>query len=213
MIRTALLVEIEGLLFDTASVRTTALHKALVAEGFDCHADDVRRAHAGVPAHVALHTLVAGRKLDDTGQALVLRRASDLVADAFAHAAPTFDPDVRDHLFALAAEFPIGVVTRAVRSDARRMLESIGLDGCIGTVSSLDDTNGTAPHAPWSETVTRLRADRGVAFAPLSLLRDAAAAGLQIVEVTGLATVISAGRTTPFTMVDADVIASLFSLS
>ena len=213
MIRTALLVEIEGLLFDTAAVRTTALHDALTAEGIDCHAEDVRRAHAGVPAHVALQTLVTGRTLDDTGQALVLRRAADLVANTFMHAAPKFDPGVRDHLFALAAEFPIGVVTRAARSDARRMLESIGLDGCIGTVSSLDDADGTAPHAPWSETVTRLRADRGVAFAPLALLRDAAAAGLQTVQVTGLETVITFGRTTPFTMVDADVIASLFSFS
>ncbi len=212
MTRTAIVVEIEGLLFETDAIRHGALREALAAEGVHCHAADIQRAHAGVPAAVALRAL-AGSALDDTGESLVLRRTADRISEAFAQEQPRFSPSVRDHLLSLAAEHAIGVVTRATQRDARWMIESIGLDACIGTVCSLSEVNASRSHASWADAVTRLHADRGVACAPPAMLPDAVAAGLRTLDVTGLATVSASGRNFPFTLLDGEAIAALFPSS
>ena len=51
--RTAVLLEIEELLFDTLALRVTACCDALAHEGITVDVAEVSAAHAGVPASVA----------------------------------------------------------------------------------------------------------------------------------------------------------------
>lgn len=208
--RTALIIEVEELLFATLELRSRALHEALLREGVTAPLDVVRRAHAGVPARVALAGIEAYNALDDVGQALVLRRYADAVTESFTRAVPSFDPSVHQTIERLASEFPLGIVTRAERGDAQWLLGQAGLDACFTTIRSLADVHGSAQQQAWSEVFGRLHADRGVAFAPAYVLPGAADAGLQTVAVGPGALIVARGERIPFASVDSVFITSLF---
>ncbi len=210
MTRTALILEIEGLLFDTQGLRTHALRQALEDEGVTAKHDDVARAHAGRPATLALSRLAAAVGLDAVGRELVVRRAGDAVTASIARGAPSFDPRARDALEAVAADFPLAVVTCAAPDDARHLLELAGLDAFVTTIRSIAETPLDEQYAAWAHAQRRLHADRGVAFAPGPLLYGAGQAGLTTVLVgvdTGDA---SDSRLVSLADVDAMFIASLF---
>ena len=196
--------------FDTLELRSRILNEALVREGVTVPLDDVRRAHAGVPALTALADIEAYGTLDDVGQALVLRRYADAVTESFTRAIPSFDPSVHQTIGLLAAEFPLGVVTRAERGDAQWLLEQAGLDACFTTIRSLADVHASSQQLAWSEVFSRLHADRGVALAPAYLLLGAAEAGLQTVAVGPGPFVLARGEQRPFVRIDTAFIASLF---
>jgi len=75
--QTALIVEIEELLFDTLAIRANVLRDALSQEGAILKPDIVWNAHRGVPAAVALQRLAPVLELDATGRDLVLHRAAE----------------------------------------------------------------------------------------------------------------------------------------
>ena len=208
--RTALIIEIEELLFDTLDRRSRVLTESLVREGVTVPLDDVRRAHAGVPALAALAAIPAYGRLDDVGQALVLRRYADAVTESFTRAVPSFDPSVHHTIELLASEFPLGIVTRAERGDAQWLLEQTGLDACFTTIRSLADVHASAQQLAWSEVFSRLLADRGAAFASANMLPGAAEAGLQTVAVGPGSCVVARGEQRPFARVDTAFITSLF---
>jgi phosphoglycolate phosphatase-like HAD superfamily hydrolase len=211
--RIAVVVEIEGLLFDTAALRGTALRDALRVEGIECSVGEVLRAHDGAPAWLALSALQAGAALDDTARSLVLRRATDHVSSAIARELPSFDPVTRDLLVQLAADHPIGVVTRGTVSDARLLLESIGLDGYIGTVHTLDEFVAASPSAVWTRAVTRLHAEQAIAIAPRAMLTGATTAGLPTVEVTGAGLIAAGDGSLPLATLNGDTITALVALN
>lgn len=184
--RTGVLLEIEEVLFDTLSMRATALHEALQAEGVTMERRTVALAHSGRPASATLAHLHESAALDATGRYLVLRRAGDLAAAAIAQGVPSVRPAVAAALETLAAEFPIAVVTRATRSDAQALLEMAGLDVYIGTVRSLAELRERDQHEAWESARAQLQADRAVAFAPEPLLAGARKAGLVAVRAGGL---------------------------
>ena len=183
--RTAVLLEIEELLFDTLALRASALQQALEAEGVSVDLRSVTLAHSGRPVGATLAHLGEAKALDATGRYLVLRRASDLAAEAIAQGAATLRTDVAAAIEALAAEFPIAVVSRASRIDAQKLLELAGLDVYIATVRSLGDLRERDQHEAWQAAYDRLHADRGVAFAPEPLLPGARRAGLLVVRAGG----------------------------
>jgi len=181
--RTGVIVEIEELVFDTRDLRADALHAALLVEHVAVDRDRVLQAHAGVPAGIALTRLDAASSLDDTARELVLHRAADQVRRRFEEQAPSFDAGARDALQQLAAEFALGVVTRAARGDAMHLLQLAELDSCVAVVRSLDGLEVDRHHETWSEVLMRLHAAQGVAIAPPELLHAARTAGLRTIAI------------------------------
>jgi len=181
--RTGIIVELEELLFDTRDLRADALHAALLIEHVGVSRDDVLQAHAGVPAAIALARLDAASALDDTARELVLHRAADHVRRCFEEQMPSFDAVARDALQQLAAEFALGVVTRAARADAVRLLQLAELDAYVAVVRSLDGLEADRHHETWSDVLMRLHASQGVAIAPSELLHAARTAGLHTIAI------------------------------
>jgi beta-phosphoglucomutase-like phosphatase (HAD superfamily) len=191
MTRIAVLVEVEELLFDTLLIRAHALQAALETYGITTPLAEVQRVHTGTTAAMALELLLAARALDDTARELTLRRAGDEAQRAMLATAPPFVPEARDALFALTAEFPVGVVTRGGSEEVQHLLDITGLGPYIGTVRSLRDVAADEQHTVWRSAMQRMRIEHGVALAPAPLLSGATQAGLRTVSV-GLAPPISA---------------------
>ena len=208
--RIALALEIEELIFDTLAMRAEALRSALAAEGIVVSLAEAQAAHAGVTARMALARIPAASALDAVGESLTLRRADDALQAALERALPTFAPAVRDTLDALSSEYPVAVVTRASRDVALRMLEQAGLDQCMNAVRSLGDTAPGEQPAVWSGTLTRLRADRGVAIAGAALLVAAGAAGFRTVQLGGEPAAGVDATLISLDALDASFLASLF---
>ena len=181
--QTAVIIEIEELLFDTRDMRVDALQAALLVGNVVVSRNDVLHAHAGRPAIVALTQLDAAVVLDATAHELVLRRAADHVQRSLELQAPSFDAAARNALLQLATEYPLGVVTRATRADAARLLELAGLDAAIAVVRSVDERNEPYQHEVWSDVLMRLHATHGIAIAPAAMLPAAQRAGLRTVAV------------------------------
>ncbi len=208
--RIALVMEIEELVFDTLALRAQALWSALAAEGIGASMDEVQRAHTGVTAQMALARIPAAAALDGVGESLTLRRAADAMQLALDRALPTFVPTVRDTLDALSSEFPVAVVTRATRDAALLMLEQAGLDRCMNAVRSLGDMRLDEQPPVWSDALTRLGADRGVAIAGGATLSAAQAAGLRTVQVGGHPVTGVDATLISLDALDASFLASLF---
>jgi len=213
--RTALVVEIEGLLFDTRTVRTDALQEALAQEGATIGADAVASAHDGVPVAIALERLAPLLTLDATGRELVVHRAAEHAARIFSVHAPSFDATVRDALEVLAAEFPLAVVTRASAEQAQSWLERVGLDASVLTIRSLAAPDPSEYVATWADALRRTHASRGVAIAPPALLRATQRAGLRTVQIGPDPDFTESGyhpdaRLESLSQVHADFLASLF---
>ncbi len=209
MTRTALIFEIEELLFDTLGLRARALQQALADEGVTATYDDVARAQTGRPTALAIGRITAAEHLDDVGRDLVIRRAADAVAASMARGAPSFDPRARDALAAAAAEFPLAVVTCATRDDAQHLLELAGLDTCVTTIRSLAAAAPGEQHIAWADAQRRLHAARGVAFAPGPLLLGARRAGLTTVQVGNGTADETDARLLSLAHIDASFITSL----
>ncbi len=208
--RIALLIEIEELVFDTLTLRAQALQSALEAEGIGASLAEVQWAHAGVTAQMALARIPVAAALDGVGESLALRRTADAMQTAFDRALPTFVPTVRDRLDALSSEFPVAVVTRATRDAALQMLEQAGLDRCMNAVRSLGDMRFDEQPPVWSDALSRLRADRGVAIAGGAILSAARIAGLHTVLVGGHPVNGVDESLISLDLLDASFIASLF---
>jgi len=181
--RTALVIEIEELLFDTITVRNSALQEALKQEGGTIETDTVSVAHCGVPVAIALDRLAPVLTLDATGRDLVVHRAAEQASRIFVMQAPSFHTAVRDALMLLAADFPLAVVTRASAEEAQRWLEGAGLEASVLTVRSLAGLDPADYAAIWSDALRRTHATRGVAIAAPALLRTAMLAGLRTIQL------------------------------
>ena len=181
--RTAVIVEIEELLFDTGVIRAAALHDALHHEGASIDADRLAKAHAGVPAAFALLRLAPLLTLDAIGLELALHRANDTASQAFALQTPLFDAEARNALERLSSECPIAVVTRASAAEAHQWLEGAGLEACVATVRSLTTLDPADYVASWADALRRTHATYGVAIAAPAMLRVAQRAELRTIQI------------------------------
>lgn len=212
MIRTAFIFEIEETLFDTIEVRATALGEALMAEGVSVLRADVVKAHRGQTARMALAALPITATLDDTGADLVLKRAADIARDGFERAAPAFDVAARDAVLALAADFPVGVVTRGDRQQAQAWLEQASLDTCVGCVRSLGDLALREHIQVWNDVRSRLHAARGAMFAPAPLFAGARSGEFRDIAARGLHEDVALSAGIALHELDAALICSLFEM-
>ncbi|MBC7843304.1 MAG: hypothetical protein H7099_13370 [Gemmatimonadaceae bacterium] len=178
-----LVVEIEELVFDTLTMRTDALQLALTLEGVRVTHADVRRAHSGATAAMALDALGASAPMDMVARDLVLTRTATAMRAILDRGTPSFDAIARDRVVELSAEFPIAVVTRAGTVDAQRMLEESGLEACIRTIRSLGDLPEPAQHDVWAEARAALFTDRWIAVARRPLLSAARRAGFSTIAI------------------------------
>ena len=183
MIHAALLIEIEEVLFDTLAMRAHALCTALRHEGLTLALDDVRSAHAGVTAAMALDAMPVAAELDDVSRDLVLLRAADDFRAAVSTGLPSFDRAARDTVEQLAAEFRIGVVSRASCDDTQRMLEQAGLDMCIRSVHSLSDLPPAEQRDVWSTAAMRLHGGSVIAIGPRGILAGARRCGFPTIAI------------------------------
>ena len=204
-----MVLEIEELLFDTLDMRVEALQSALAAEGVPIPMDELRAAHAGVPAVMALEQLRPAYPLDEVGAALVLRRAADAMSACLGRQSPAFDQLVCTTIEALAAEHRIGVVTRATREDAQRLLAQVGLEAVCSVVRSLADLDVDARDTVWHDMPRLLRTEQVVAVVPHALVASASATALIIVPVDQGQCLLPDGRRCAFTALDAAALASL----
>ncbi len=184
MTRIAIVLEIEQLLFDTQELRARALHSALAHEGVRLPVEVVSRAHDGTTASMALSRISAAQSLDGTGRELTLRRAADLGEHEIMAVTPAFDPAARDALLALAAEYFIGVVTRANMREAGHLLNAAELTDYIRTIRSVAETDAAVQHLAWSGAIARMQAEHAVAIVPLALQDTAAQAGIRTIVIT-----------------------------
>ena len=208
MTHAALLIEIEEVVFDTLAMRAHALYSALQREGVTLTLDEVRSTHAGVTAAMALDAMPAAAELDDVGRDLVLLRAADDFRAVLRTGLPSFDRAARDTVERLAAEFRIGVVSRASCEDAQRMLEQAGLDMCVGTVRSLGDLPQAAQRDVWSAAATRLHGDPAIAIGPRGILAGARRCGFLTVAI-GPPTVHDGAKLVSLAHLDASFLLSL----
>ena len=181
--RTAVLIEIEELLFDTGAIRAAALLDAFHHEGASIDTDQLSKAHAGVPAALALLRLAPVLTLDAIGVELALHRANDTASRAFALHTPLFDAEARDALERLSSECPVAVVTRATAAEAHQWLEGAGLEACVATVRSLSTLDPADYVTGWADALRRTHATCGVAIAAPAMLRVAQRAGLRTLQI------------------------------
>jgi beta-phosphoglucomutase-like phosphatase (HAD superfamily) len=211
MTRIAVLVEVEGLLFETDDLRARALHTALQTDGIDVPLADLLQLHAGTTSAVALTQLSAADSLDDTARELTVRRAGDSAQQAMYETAPRFLPESRDALLLLAEQFQIGVVTRGALEPIQHLLDSIGLAPYISAIHSLHEIAGTEQHVVWARARQRMHADQCVALAPAAMLDAAARAGLRTVSIGPLRSPGRAAHLAALSDVNASFIISLFT--
>ena len=165
----ALLMDWEGCIVDTTTMRQAAAQRALQEEGL-------------TPDDAAA--------IDDVLAGIVAARASRAFAERLGKGFLLRD-GARELLESAQAVSRVAIVTRATRSETEFVLRLAGLDSVVSSIVSADDEPDAWPSAaPFSGAIARLstrreaRADRCVAIATaMDALRSARAAGLRTVAL------------------------------
>ena len=184
------LLELEGVLADTAAARRAALRAALEAVAGRPF-DDAALAHGDGLAPRAAAAAVArahAPDLDDTALDLVALRAERGFAAASARGL-SLAPGAREFVERLAASARVGVVTRAARRDAEHVLGLAELEYAVELLVTADDRVEPKPDpAPYELALARLARRRPVSRERVLALEDGAA-GIAAATAAGLAVV------------------------
>ena len=165
---TAVLLELEGVLVETAEARAAALAQALADEG-------VRDA-----ARLAA--------LDETGRDLVTLRARRHFAARVAGGVALV-PGAPAALERLAARVPVGVVTRATRREADLLLGGTPLRDLVAFVITADDAPAKPSPAAYTLARHRLQARLGGRAADGVVALEDSGPGIDAAAAAGLAVV------------------------
>jgi HAD superfamily hydrolase (TIGR01509 family) len=192
-------VEIEGVLADTADGRRESLLHALAEEGVVLTDGEYAESCAGLPVRAAARAALArrGRAGDETSADLVTLRAERDFASRLASGV-TLAPGARDFFAAAAGRARLAVVTRARRTEADAILALAGLADAFACVVADDDVAESKPSpAGYRRALERLARGGGasslVARGAVALedalpgIRAARAAALRCVAVGELA--------------------------
>lgn len=187
----AVLLDWEGVLADTASVRRDALRRALTDVGVRLGADEDVPHSDGPPRPDSVGVAFAQLcRADATLADLVGARATRAFAERLGKGF-VLRPGAREFVERLQLAARVAIVTSATRAETEFMLRLAGLDGAVSAIVSADD-GVAAPPSPASyecalghlARIRPLRRDRVVAIAQTSsALRAARAAGVRSVAV------------------------------
>lgn len=184
------LLELEGVLADTAAARRAALRAGLASETGRTP-DDAALAHGDGLAPRAAAAAVAravGLAVDDTALDLAALRAGRHFAEASGRGL-SLVPGARAFVEGLAAAARVAVVTRAARRDAELVLGLAGLEFAAELLVTADDRVAPKPDAaPYELALERLARRRPVARDRVLALEDGAA-GIAAASAAGLAVV------------------------
>jgi HAD superfamily hydrolase (TIGR01509 family) len=186
-----LLVEFEGVLVDTAGLRSDALAEALAPDGITL--DDERREIArGRSVEEAIRRVRASVGAPDDPTAVDLGRLrAERAFAARAGKGLTLQPGAKQAMERLASIGRIALVTRASRREVEFVLELARLDGLFRPVIGIEDVSpGKPDKAPYHAAMARVRelfpgqTLRGIAVEDAGVgARAARAAGLLSVIV------------------------------
>lgn len=199
--RVALLLELEGVVLETAAPRRQALLAAFAAEGIRVPEHLLAAADRRPTSDAVDAVLAAVREwsigvpaLDDTARELVGVRAERLLLQALARGV-TLAPGAAATLPALASQARLALFARLPRADVERLLGHAGLDACFDVIVAAGDGGFARSRAElYRTTAERLRARLApapVARDPMlavfadgpAAVRDARAAGLPVIAV------------------------------
>ncbi len=188
----AVLLELEGVLADTAIPRCRALQSSLAAEGLELTTAEFEQCCAGLPVRAAARAALSLRAVtvDETALDLIVFRAERSFASIASHGLPLM-PGARDFIEKAVPCARLALVTRGSRRHAESLLSLAGISDAFECVIGAEDTAEQKPSsAPYRHTLDRmvrrraLRLDRALAMedgAPG--IRAARAAGLLCLAV------------------------------
>jgi len=184
------LLELEGVLADTAPARRAALRAGLVAEA-GRPLDDAALAHGdGLAPRAAVAAVARAHApdLDETALDLAALRAERHFAQSSARGL-SLVRGARAFVERLASAARVGVVTRAARRDAELVLGLAELEYAVELLVTADDRVAPKPDpAPYALALERLARRRPVARDRVLALEDGAA-GIASATAAGLAVI------------------------
>lgn len=182
-----ILFELEGVLAETSALRRETLRDALAVERLPLGDADFAECCAGLPPRAAAQAAAAraGATLDDTALDLVALRAERRFAELSARGL-SLVPGALELVTRLAPHARLGVVTRAVRTDAERVLALAELEYVVELLVTGDDAVAPKPDpAPYRLALRRLARRRPVEPSAVLALEDGAA-GIDAAVAAGL---------------------------
>lgn len=167
------LMELEGVLADTAPLRQSALVGALAEEGVTLPRGalaDVGGLAPRAAAEAALRR--AGRTLDETGLELVALRAERAFAQQVGRGV-LLAPGVRDFVESVHGRARLAIVTRAARTTADTVLALAGLEAAFEFVVAAEDVRDPKPDPTgYAKALARLARRRPVHLERAVALED-----------------------------------------
>lgn len=181
------LFELEGVLAETSALRCETLRDALSVERLPLTDADFADCWAGLPPRAAAQIVArrAGVALDDTALDLIALRAERRFAELSGRGL-SLVPGARELVARLAPHARLGIVTRAARAVAERVLAMAELEYAVELLVTGDDAVAPKPDpAPYRLALRRLARRRPVDASAVLALEDGAA-GIDAASAAGL---------------------------
>jgi HAD superfamily hydrolase (TIGR01509 family) len=188
----AVLCEIEGVLFDTLPLRTAALHEAFAATGFAIGQDVIRRASSGRSTGDAIAVIVNGMQapIDDLASDILELDAGRRFAARASASGVSLRPGAAAFVRSVRNHGLLAGVTRARRDEAGLMLALADLTDAFAFIITADDVvRGKPDPAGYIRALDRLRQRRRLASADVVAVEDSAD-GVAAARHAGVRTVL-----------------------
>jgi beta-phosphoglucomutase len=156
------LLEIEGVLAETRTLRRDALVRSLAEDDVVISPDEYDAVCAGFPVRQGALTAVAVRSMprDDTAVDLIAHRAERYFAEG-ASKGLTLVPGALQFVQRAADVARLGIVTRAARNEVEMLLSMAALDTTFDVVITADDVTSPKPSPePYERAIERLNRRR-----------------------------------------------------
>ncbi|HEY7393491.1 MAG TPA: HAD hydrolase-like protein [Gemmatimonadaceae bacterium] len=215
------LVELEGVVFETHELRLESLRDALVAQSVSAAFDpDVV---LGLPTRAAVVAALNGADVgkDDVAIDLIVLAAEQAFASRLATGGVNVVRGARTFLERAASAARVGAVTRLNRADATTLLRLSGLDSAFGAVVCGDDVLDPKPSSEgYQLAIERLSRPQRVARRAILALEDSApgiaaarAARIRCIAVGGVAAHVAMEADAYVSSLEGQTLAALDQLS
>jgi HAD superfamily hydrolase (TIGR01509 family) len=182
----AALLELEGVLFDTRSLRRSSMRDALREHGLNVEVD--LDAIDGLSTHEAATAAMRAARVshDDVLADLVRMTAERLFASRLSTTGVALTPGALDFVRESVAQARLVAVTRARRSEAEALLRLASLDEFISTIVTADDVvEGKPAIDGYRRAMERLDRARHVDERSVIAIEDAAS-GIRAARRAGI---------------------------